>query len=132
MNISTGYFAKAKAYSDNGYSLFSIARKRPWFLPPSLVLHEIKELAPTEYILSLKDRPEEYEEMYKAEVLERADINRILYNILVCAGRDGKDKAVLMCYEAPNKFCHRHIVAKWINESIGREVKEVDICLLNQ
>lgn len=27
------------------------------------------------------------------------------------------DNAIMLCYEGPGKFCHRHIVAAWINQS---------------
>ena len=30
---------------------------------------------------------------------------------------------VLVCYEGPGKFCHRHLVAEWLNEN-GIECKE--------
>lgn len=32
---------------------------------------------------------------------------------------------VLLCYERPGDFCHRHIVAAWIKETLGFEVPEV-------
>lgn len=32
---------------------------------------------------------------------------------------------VLLCYESPEKFCHRHLVAAWIRESLGHEVAEI-------
>ncbi len=38
--------------------------------------------------------------------------------------RDLKDK-VLLCYETADKFCHRHLVANWIKESLGYEVEEI-------
>ena len=27
------------------------------------------------------------------------------------------DESMLCCYESPDKFCHRHILAKWLNEN---------------
>lgn len=32
---------------------------------------------------------------------------------------------VLLCYERPDDFCHRHIVAAWIKETLGHEVVEI-------
>lgn len=37
----------------------------------------------------------------------------------------GKDVA-LVCYETPQKFCHRHLVAKWLEDAglpVGGEIK---------
>lgn len=35
---------------------------------------------------------------------------------------------VLLCYEKPEDFCHRHLVADWLNQSGYRlNVKELDI-----
>lgn len=31
-----------------------------------------------------------------------------------------------MCYEAPGKFCHRHLVADWLN-SAGYDVSEFGV-----
>ena len=36
----------------------------------------------------------------------------------------GKD-AVILCYETSDKFCHRHIVAKWLSESLGINIQEI-------
>ena len=36
----------------------------------------------------------------------------------------GKRKAVLLCYEKPPKFCHRSLVAEWINSHGERYVRE--------
>ena len=38
--------------------------------------------------------------------------------------RDLGDK-VLLCYESPEKFCHRHLVAVWIRDSLGKKIDEI-------
>ena len=35
----------------------------------------------------------------------------------------GED-AVILCWEAPDKFCHRHIVAEWLSYSLGIDIEE--------
>ena len=35
----------------------------------------------------------------------------------------GQDVA-LCCYEKPEEFCHRHILADWIKEKLGVEISE--------
>lgn len=34
--------------------------------------------------------------------------------------------AVLLCWETPEKFCHRHIVAEWLSKALGIEILEID------
>lgn len=34
---------------------------------------------------------------------------------------------VLMCFCKPDKFCHRHIVAKWLEDNLGIEIEEYSI-----
>ena len=38
--------------------------------------------------------------------------------------RDLPFHATLMCWEKPYRFCHRHIVAKWIQRATGIVIKE--------
>lgn len=35
------------------------------------------------------------------------------------------DNAILLCYEKPEDFCHRHIVAWWIERELGTPVLEL-------
>ena len=127
MTIATGYFAKAKAYADAGYVLVSIAKKRPWFLSDDLKLYEEPRLAPTNEILALKDKPEEYEKKYSNGVLRFLNPYEIYCLLYGTAVANNTNKAVLLCYEAPDKFCHRHIVAKWLSDGMGMEVKEAPV-----
>lgn len=125
MEIATGYFAKAKAYADMGYALVSIAKVAPWFLPKVLTLDSLPELAPTDAILALKDAPEEYSRRYASEILSNlrpSDVYSALHKI---ASVHRRDKVVLLCYESPEKFCHRHLVADWLNDNLGIKVEEV-------
>ena len=47
----------------------------------------------------------QYEQSYYEDVLSRLDPKSVAKNL------DGK---VLLCYEKSGRFCHRHIVAKWL------------------
>ena len=127
MEIATGYFAKARAYSDAGYILVSIAKKNPWFLPVGLKLHEEQRLAPTDEILELKDNPDEYEKKYRNEVLRLWNPYEIYCSLYGLTVAYNKNKVILLCYEAPDKFCHRHIVAKWLSDGIGMDVHEATV-----
>ncbi len=59
----------------------------------------------------------EYTEKYNKQLLT-LDINKVLADL-------GK-QAILLCYEPPTQFCHRHLVADWIR-SYGIEIEELDI-----
>lgn len=37
------------------------------------------------------------------------------------------DNTILLCYEDNDKFCHRHIVAAWLELSLNVDIKEVKI-----
>lgn len=34
------------------------------------------------------------------------------------------DGTILLCYEAPNEFCHRHILADWVKRKTGFIISE--------
>jgi hypothetical protein len=36
------------------------------------------------------------------------------------------DNVILLCYEKPGDFCHRHIVADWLESNFGMRVDEYD------
>ena len=125
MEIATGYFARAKAYAEQGYALISIARRTPWFIAKELTVYSLSELAPTDEILDLKDNPQEYCKRFREEVLGRANSQELLRKMELIARQENANGVVLMCYEAPDKFCHRHLVAKWLEVETGKMIEEV-------
>ena len=127
--VSTGYFSRAKEYAERGYALVSIARTAPWFLAKELNVYPCEMLNPTKDILAYKDKPELYEKLYRDFILRILPVDRLLNYLTGIARQEQKDKVVLMCYEAPDKFCHRHLVAEWLNKEAVLEhpVKEVEI-----
>ena len=60
---------------------------------------------------------EEYTRQFKADVLTKLDP--------VTVARD-LDGCVLMCWEPPGEFCHRRLVAEWLEAATGQEVPEFD------
>ena len=121
MKIYTSYFANLKNLEKENIFPIGICCYPPkWFNGPNL-----RAIAPTPDILEeCKSSHAEYEKRYKAEVLSIfKDINILINRISYISG--GKDVA-LCCYEKPSDFCHRHIVAKWLEEQAGIEVKEFE------
>jgi len=80
------------------------------------------ELAPTKEIFHAikygNINEAQYEERFKKEVLSKLNPTEVYEKL--------KDK-VLLCYEESDKFCHRHIVASWLKESLGIEVTEWNV-----
>ena len=35
------------------------------------------------------------------------------------------DRAILLCWEPPKLFCHRHLVADWLERSLGIKIEEI-------
>ena len=63
-----------------------------------------------------------YGEKYRSTVLDTLDPREVYGKILLRCG-DGKN-AYLLCYEEPDKFCHRHMLAAWLNLKLGLDIKE--------
>lgn len=59
---------------------------------------------------------EEYTDRFYQETLSRTTPERVL--------KDLGSEAVLLCYEKPGEFCHRRIVAKWLEDALGFAVPE--------
>jgi hypothetical protein len=105
MKIYTSYFAKYK----NGINAVSIARGTPkWFNGKSII-----EFAPPRYMINYS--PEDYKKEFKKVVIEKTAKNGL--NKL-------QEGDVLLCYEKPNEFCHRHIIAEWLR-GLGYDVQEI-------
>ena len=63
-----------------------------------------------------------YIEHFNKEVLDKTS-PEIFINLLKNITNNAEN-IVLICYEKPNDFCHRHLVADWLNKNTNYEVKE--------
>jgi hypothetical protein len=93
----------------------SIARSSRWFKG-----RRYQQLAPsrdlfTKYLAGMVDEAA-YAIEYQRDVLSKLDPAKVAEDL-------GSD-AVLLCWEAPGKFCHRRLVAAWLEEALGVEVPE--------
>jgi len=110
--MNTSYYAK----SGDHPNAVSIAGRAP----ADFTGRECKKLAPRLWFFKkykLDGDTEFYTQQYQSEVLDQLDPQEILWEV-------GED-AVLLCWEKPGKFCHRHLVAKWLSEKLGIEVTEL-------
>lgn len=117
MNIYTSYFANIRKLRSMGIVPINIALYKPkWFEGISLAY-----VAPTRYMLKGDLTRDEYISSYKDNVLSKVRISDFLSQIEHLS--EGKDVA-LCCYEKPEDFCHRHLLAEWIMENSGIKVFE--------
>lgn len=60
---------------------------------------------------------------YKEQVLGKLKPIDIINKIRKLSVENGFKEVVLLCYERPNDFCHRHLVAEWLREA-GYNIEE--------
>ena len=130
MRIYTSYFANLKTLEEAGLYCVSICNKVPSFFKGP----NIESVAPTNSILAEIKKSEHtpadeerYKQRYINEVLCAYRFHpEYLVNLLkyFSSQEDNRDIA-LLCYERPEDFCHRHILAEWLNERIsGLNIEE--------
>ncbi|MBN1663497.1 MAG: hypothetical protein JW943_07855 [Deltaproteobacteria bacterium] len=106
--MQTSYFSKS-ATLPNAVAISQGVPK--WFKGKTY-----KALAPSWALISIKDEVI-YTREYHLQVLSKLDPKKVFSDL-------GED-AVLLCWEAPDKFCHRRLVAKWLEENLNITVPEL-------
>ena len=113
--IHTSYFAKMrKMTSEQQSQCMSIAR----FTPKGMDIHGYSLVQPSSRLLRMYKAGEVSEKQYRAEYL--AQLDKIGVDVIA---NDCQNK-ILLCYEKPESFCHRHILAEWLREH-GYECEEL-------
>lgn len=129
----TGYFARLKDYQKINLTPISIAAKAPIWYKGS----EYKKLAPKWSFYSEwkngshKGDNDYYIKHFKEEILDNLDPEQVLKELEGFSGVS-EDNIILLCYEKSGTFCHRHLVADWLNQNIKRDgyffdVHELDL-----
>lgn len=129
MTLHTSYFGNINKIEQEDQELpvfVSIAGKTPsWFDGPRM-----PELAPkkewwTEWHERFKDDLESsesvtwYTKKYKETVLSCLDQVSVVTKL-----SELSQNIVLLCYETPEKFCHRHLVSEWIDSAYLKHGRE--------
>ncbi len=113
----TSYYASKKL--EHGMNLVGISQSIPPFVKQNINIY--KPLAPSWGLVSEFKKcmitETQYERKYYATVLNRLNPEEVYQEL-------GAD-AVLLCWEAPGKFCHRHIVARWLNKALNLNITEL-------
>ena len=128
--IYTSYFGNIKnLQSRPGLEFISIAGKTPdWFTGAKLSLLAPKHDWWKEWHekfaddLGSKESVAWYSDKYWKTVLRDLDP---LETAQLIKDTVGWNMPVLLCYETPEKFCHRHLVRKWLNDH-RIECKEIE------
>lgn len=125
--IYTSYFANLKKLPPNVVPV-SICGKAPdWYNG-----FQYKKLAPKYgFFMEWKRNKDNnfYIEHFNKEVLECTYPEKVILDLYKLIGETNQDKDIaLICYEKPSDFCHRHLVADWLNKNMfhqfNKEVKE--------
>ena len=119
--IYTSYFGKLKSLPENIIPI-SICGKAPdWY--DGL---QYKKLAPKyDFFMKWKESHDNdyYIKCFNEQVLNKLNILTVIRDLLDLVEDVVDKKICLICYEKPGDFCHRHLVADWLNKN-GFECKE--------
>jgi uncharacterized protein YeaO (DUF488 family) len=116
--VYTSYFAIMKKLPPEIVPISICAKAPDWYTGK-----QYKKLAPKHGFFAewKKNHDNQYYiEHFNREVLDLLDPKKVLKELNAIA--EGKPFA-LVCYEKPEDFCHRHLVADWLTKN-GIEAKE--------
>jgi len=128
MKFFTSYYANIKNIPDD-YILVSISGDIPDYIKEQVDIWDRRFAPNLDLFKEYKNSPEgqqredKYVQRFKDEVLTKYDITEIIKSWSDKCGLN--QKYVLLCYETPNSFCHRHIVAEALEEKYGIEISEI-------
>jgi hypothetical protein len=105
---------------DPSYCRIGISRDVPRQQPAGF--KKYRKLAPVAWFNNVS--AEEYQRLYRAEILDRLD-PRVVADDLAALAR-GREP-VLVCFERPGRgqWCHRAMVAAWLAAGLGQDVPEI-------
>ena len=121
--IYTSYFGRLKSLPNNIIPI-SICGKAPdWYKGL-----QYKKLAPKyNFFMKWKENHDNdyYIKCFNEQVLDKLVCCEVLEDLFALKSLEDKGKDIcLICYEKPTDFCHRHLVADWLNRN-GYECKEL-------
>lgn len=110
--IYTSYFAKLKLLPDNIVPIAICAKAPDWYKGL-----QYKKLAPKyDFFMKWKENHDNdyYIKCFNEQVLDKLEPIKVYQELCSLAK---SDDIVLICYEKPSDFCHRHLVADWLNKN---------------
>ena len=119
--IYTSYFAKLSKLPANITPIAICGKSPEWYKGI-----QYKKLAPKWSFFSIWKEThdnEYYIKHFNEEVLNPLNANDVINELYSLAGKNQDADIVLICYEKPGDFCHRHLVADWLTSN-GYPVEE--------
>ena len=116
--LYTTYFANLRNLPYDIAEVAICGQVPDWFKGP-----HYKKLAPKyEFFKKWKENHDNhfYVERFNQEVLSKLDAKQVYDELTALTGNTD---IALVCYERPECFCHRHLVANWFREN-GFLIKE--------
>ncbi len=114
----TSYYA-SKLYDFKKMNVIAISQSVPKYLKGKIETYQ--QLAPSWGLISAHKNglitTSRFNELYHTTVLDKLNPEKVYQSL--------GDDAVLLCWEAPGKFCHRHIVANWLNAHLNVNITEL-------
>lgn len=115
--LYTSYFSKVK--NINPKLLFSVTASKPRFFNGK----HLKCVSP-DYT---------WVDNYKHGIIDELQYTNLYINYLnknkekiIPEIKSLPDNSMLLCYEANDKFCHRHVLAKWLRDN-GIQIEEYNV-----
>lgn len=110
-----------KDLADLDVVLVGISRGIPRW-PLSYRYRLLRLLAPTRETFG--KGTDDFAEQYVAR-LEEIGLEKIVSDLARIGEKNRDRPLVLLCWEKPSEFCHRHVLGDWIQENVGVEVPEL-------
>ena len=110
--VYTSYFANLKSLPEDIFPISICGRAPDWYTGT-----QYKKLAPKyDFFMKWKETQDNdyYIDCFNKQVLNTLNTDEVLEELYELSNY--KD-IVLLCYETPDKFCHRHLVADWFNKA---------------
>tara|TARA_R110002020_G_scaffold240290_3_gene453048 strand:+ start:5949 stop:6350 length:402 start_codon:yes stop_codon:yes gene_type:complete len=117
MKIYTSYYAKTNKLIKNNITPISVSLFNPKRLKNEIKC-SLKYLAPRYKMLQMSES--QYIPKY-LDILKNINPKTVIEDIKQAS--KGQDVA-LMCYEIPTDFCHRHMIADWLNKKTEYKIEE--------
>ncbi len=119
--IYTGYFSKTKEYEQNGLIPVGISGK----IPDGFTGLRYQKLAP-KYDWWKHWHDEKLSDQWFKERYYETVLNQLDPFVVVQELQSFGENIVILCYETPEKFCHRHLIAEWLNNKVGTSIREFE------
>jgi len=117
--IYTGYWAKVKEYEANGLTPVGISG----WSPDGWTGKTYKKLAP-KYVWWKEWHDKNLSTQWYITQYHNTVLNKLNPVTVAKDLQKMGDNVVLLCFETPDKFCHRHLVADWLNATRVADVRE--------